>query len=231
MIALLFSCSYATCAVPEAHRAVFKGSEDVVSSIEGWEPGSLNLAQGFSMKFRTPLVHADVTRLLIDFEKDGEERWGRFSEKLPEATKVKLADRHERPYRAALMQRVAEELRRNNAVLHVMVHTDRDADGMVKLETPRGDVVGERVAAAWSRRVATGDLPVRHVVGVDGTALGRGLRRSFAGGSYSQVRLTVGLSFFLEGKPWRWETLKRRLLETLGPAVEEAEAQGSGEGS
>ena len=89
MTAFLFSCDNATCAVPEAYREIFRGSEEVVASTEGWEPGSLNLAQGFAMKFRTPLVHGDVTRLLIDFGNDGDARWSRFSLKLPETTRVK----------------------------------------------------------------------------------------------------------------------------------------------
>jgi predicted N-formylglutamate amidohydrolase len=57
MIAYLISCDHATCAVPEPYREIFRGSEEVVSSKEGWEPGALNLAQGFAMKFSTPLVH------------------------------------------------------------------------------------------------------------------------------------------------------------------------------
>src|SRR6478735_2045366 len=136
MTAFLFSCDNATCAVPEAYREIFRGSEEVVGSTEGWEPGALNLAQGFAMKFRTPLVHGDVTRLLIDFAQDGDARWSRFSLKLPEATRGKVADRHERPYRLALNQRIAEDLRRHPALLHVMIHTDPATDGMVLLETP-----------------------------------------------------------------------------------------------
>ncbi len=228
MITYLFSCSYATCAVPEAHRAVFKGSEEAVASTEGWEPGSLNLAQGFSMKYRTPLVHADVTRLLVDFEQEGDARWSRFSEKLPDATKVKLIDRYERPYRTALLQRVEEEFRRNERVLHVMIHTDADSDGTVVIETPRGSTVAEEYAAAWRSRLAAGDLSVRHVPGVDGTALGKMMCSSFPETKYLQLRLKVALSFFLEGKPWRWETLKKRLLDTLGPAAQEVEASRTG---
>ena len=117
MSAYLFSCEHANCAVPEAYRELFRGSEEVVGSEEGWEPGSLNLAQAFSMKFRTPLVHGDVTRLLIDLEKDGDARWSRFSMRLPEATRAKVADRHERPFRASLLQRIAEDLRRHAVVL------------------------------------------------------------------------------------------------------------------
>ena len=215
MMAFLFSCEYATCAVPEAYREIFKGQEDVLTSIEGWEPGSLNLAQGFAMKFRTPLVHGDVTRLLIDFEKDGDERWSRFSLKLPEATRAKLVDRHERPFRLSLNQRIAEDLRRHETLLHVMIHTDPTTDGLVMLETPKDAVLADKFAAAWRNRLAAAEVDVRHVRGSGETPLAAGLSKSFPADRYAQVRLSVSQTFFLEGRPWRWETLKKLLLETL----------------
>ena len=224
MTAFLFSCDYATCAVPEAYREIFRGSEDVVSSTQGWEPGSLNLAQGFAMKFRTPLVHGDVTRLLIDFGKDGDGRWSRFSLKLPEATRVKVADRHERPYRLVLNQRIAEDLRRHPALLHVMIHTDPTTDGLVMLETPPGADLAEKFAAAWRSRLAAADLDVRQVTGVELSPLAAGLAGAFPADRYAQVRLSVSQTFFLEGRPWRWETLKKLLLESLVLVEEEVAA-------
>ena len=215
MTAFLFSCDDATCAVPEAYREIFRGAEDLVASVEGWEPGSLNLAQGFAMKFRTPLVHGDVTRLLIDFGKDGDARWSRFSVKLPEATRSKVVDRHERPYRLALSQRIAEDLRRHEALLHVMIHTDPATEGKVMLETPPGAELAEKFAAAWRNRLAAADLDVRHVRGVGLGALGGYLTTAFPSVQYAQVRLAVSQSFFLEGRPWRWEILKKLLLESL----------------
>jgi hypothetical protein len=213
--AFLFSCENATCAVPEAYREIFRGHEDVLTSPEGWEPGVLNLGQGFAMKFRTPLVHGDVTRLLIDFEKDGDERWSRFSLTLPEATRVKLADRHERPFRAALNQRIAEDLRRHDALLHVMLHTDPTTDGLVLMETPEGAVLAEKFAAAWRQRLVAANLDVRQVGGVASSPLGRSLTTAFPAESYAQLRVSISQTFFLEGRPWRWETLKKLLLESL----------------
>lgn len=215
MPAYLFSCECATCAVPEAYREVFRGFEDQVGSKEGWEPGALNLAQGFAMKFRTPLVHSDVTRLLIDFEQEGDARWSRFSGKLPEATRAKVADRHERPFRLALNQRVEEDLRRHEAVLHVMVHTDPTTDGQVILETPPGPEFAEKAARAWRNRLAAPDLDVRHIGGVAPTPLAHTLAAGQPAGRYGQIRLSVSQGFFLEGRPWRWETLKKRLIESL----------------
>ena len=215
MTAFLFSCDYATCAVPEAYREIFRGSEEIVGSTEGWEPGALNLAQGFAMKFRTPLVHADVTRLLIDFQQDGDARWSRFSLKLPEATRVKVADRHERPYRTMLNQRIAEDLRRHDALLHVMIHTDSGTDGLVVLETPPGAELAEKFASAWRSRLVAADVDVRQVRGAEPSPLGVALTAKFPASQYAQVKLSVSQTFFLEGRPWRWETLKKLLLDSL----------------
>jgi len=215
MIAFLFSCNNATCAVPEAYREIFRGFEEVVASTEGWEPGSLNLAQGFAMKFRTPLVHGDVTRLLIDLEKDGDSRWSRFALKLPELTRPKLADRHERPYRTQLKQRIAEDLRRHYAVLHLMVHTDAATDGMILLETPVGGELAESFSNAWRSRLVAADLDVRQVKGVVINPLGSELSAAFPSTQYAQLKISVSQSFFLEGRPWRWETLKKLLLDSL----------------
>lgn len=224
MTALLFSCEYATCAVPEAFRELFRGSEDIVSSPRGWEPGSLNLAQAFAMKFRTPLVHGDVTRLLMDFEMDGDARWSEFSQQLPEATRIKLIDRHERPYRLSLNQRIAEDLRRHDMVLHVMVHTDATTDGLILLETPADGILAEKFARAWRAHLTAAELDVRQVSGSGTTPLGMALCGEYPAHRYAQVRLSVSQTFFLEGRPWRWETLKKLLLESLARVIAEVQA-------
>ena len=215
MTAFLFSCDYATCAVPEAYREIFRGAEDAVESTEGWEPGSLNLSQGFAMKFRTPLVHGDVTRLLIDFGQDGDARWSRFSSKLPEANQVKLVDRHERPYRMVFKQRIAEDLRRHSALLHLMIHTDSTTLGQVVLETATGADLAEKFTSAWRTRLVAAEVDVREVRGVELSPLATALAQVFPVDKYAQVRLKVSQTFFLEGRPWRWETLKKLLLDSL----------------
>ncbi len=224
MTSVLFSCDHATCAIPEAYREIFRGAEDVVGSCEGWEPGSLNLAQGFSMRFRTPLVYGDVTRLLIELSENGDQRWSRFSLKLPEATRVKVADRHERPYRAALHQRIAEDLRRQAEVLHVMIHTDPLSDGLVTMDTPPGDELAEKYASAWRSRLAP-SVDVRHVANVELGPLARDLAAAFPERGYSQLRFSVSQTFFLEGRPLRWGTVKKLVLESLAEVFEEINVQ------
>jgi len=223
MTAFLFSCANATCAVPEAHRELFAGVEETVVSTEGWEPGALNLAQAFSMRFRTPLVHGHVTRLLIDLEKDGDERWSRFSGQLPETTRVKLADRHERPFRAQLAQRIAEDLRRHASVCHVLVHTSPDIDGRLLIQTAAAAPLAEVISAGWRGRLHAAGLDARHERGMMSDALELALAPDFPATQYAQVRLVVAQTFFLEGRPMRWETTKKVLLDTFAAAMAELE--------
>ena len=216
MISCLFSCEHATCAVPEAFRETFKGSEEIVTSIKGWDPGALNLAQGFSMKFRTPLVHGDVTRLLIDLNEDGDLRWSNFSGKLPEATRAKLVDRHERPYRLALRSRVTEDLTRNHRVLHVMIHTEEGGPELL-LEMVR-DGFAREVADGWRSGLSANGVEMR-VMKIDGSGLMERLVVNYPEDRYGLLRLKVPQSYFLEGKPLRWETLKKFLLSSLSQVV------------
>jgi len=219
MTAYLFSCENATCAVPEAHRELFRGAEELVTSPAGWEPGSLNLAQGFAMRFRTPLVHGDVTRLLIDLEKEGEDSWSAISRQLPDQTRMRLMDRHQRAYRTNLEQRITEDLRRHGVVVHVLVHTDPEMDGTVVLETSAKAAKGAEIAAAWKDRLANGSLAVSLQKEAATSPLAAGLEEKFPLQSYAQITLRVSQTFFLNGHPWRWETLRRHLLDTLEAAT------------
>ncbi|MFT4177074.1 MAG: hypothetical protein QM627_10515 [Luteolibacter sp.] len=219
MNSYLVSCENATCAVPEAHRELFRGAEEIVTSGEGWEPGSLNLAQGFSMRLRTPLVHGEVTRLLIDLEEEGPACWSRFSEKLSESTRNRLMDRHHRTYWTTLEQRILEDLRRHDRVLHLMIHTDEATEGTILLQTPPGAKQAEAVAESWLRELRHPELKAVHEKNVKPVPAAAALAGKIDNPAYAPVVLRVSQGFFLNGRPWRWETLKKHLLAALDAAM------------
>ena len=221
MIAFLISCENATCAVPEAYREIFRGAEDMVESAEGWEPGALNLAQALAMRLRTPLLHGDATRLLIDLEQDGDLRWSQYSKVLPEATRVRIAERHEHPYRTQLRQRITEDLRRHSALVHLTVHTEVTSEGMVTLTIPPAAALAKKIAGAWVMLLRAGGLEVRLLGNAEIPAMAASLAREFPADHYAQIRLAVSQSFFLEGRPWRWEVLKKLLVESFLQAAAE----------
>ena len=216
MTAFLFTCEHATCAVPEAYRECFRGNEEALHSSEGWEPGALNLTQFLGMMFRTPVVHGDVSRLLIDLSKEGDDRWSRFSKELPEPTRQKLADRYERAFRTAMRQRINEHLRRGERLLHVRVHTRPWEDGRVVLTCVAQADTSCDVADVWRESLMLAGLDAR---------LERAVSTKEPASTESdttapiEIRLEVSQSFFLEGRPWKWDTLRRLLGESLEKAA------------
>ncbi|MFM2199359.1 MAG: hypothetical protein RLZZ505_2791 [Verrucomicrobiota bacterium] len=213
MTSILITCTNATCAIPEAHRELFKGSEDLVTSTDGWEPGALNLAQGLAMKFSTPLIHGDVTRLLIDLDQDGEKRWSKISAKLPEATRDKLVTRLEEKFRNAIETRLTEDFKRHDAVIHLLIHTAPLADGKILFEyigSPRAGEIAKAASTLLPGEVDASALPL-----MAKSPFLRWLMYSFPSEKYGAIRLTVSHSFFLRSVPMRWETMKKSLIQAL----------------
>ncbi|MGJ8642366.1 MAG: hypothetical protein ACSHX9_03075 [Luteolibacter sp.] len=219
MNGFLITCNHATCALPEAQRALFKGSEDLVHSTEGWEPGSLNLAQGLAMKFSTPLIHGDVSRLLIDLDHDGKKRWSKISAKLPEPTKAKLVERHELKFRHAIEARLAEDLKRREAVVHFIIHTAPIEDGKITFEHA-GSALAEKVATNAEKQMPSSEVSSSCTPLMDKTAFIRWMLESYPDKKYGLIRITISQSFFMKSVPMRWETIKKALIMALYNAAQ-----------
>jgi predicted N-formylglutamate amidohydrolase len=216
----ILSCEPATSAVPEWHKDLFRGHEETVGSLEGWAPGSLNLAQAFATKLRALLAHGDITRLLVDFAKSPGDpaRFSRFSRSLGDEARRKLDERHHAPYLNLLKQRIAEEQRKSGVALHLSIRTDpAPAPPVVSLiHDPSRDLESAFVRKwADALRAADPELSVA-LVPDPNYGLSATLREAFHAG-FGSVSLVAAQSCFLDGRPLRWESLKKLLLATLPP--------------
>lgn len=214
MNAFLITCSHATCALPEAQRALFKGSEELVHSTHGWEPGSLNLAQGLAMKFSTPLIHGDVTRLLIDLDHEGNKRWSKISSKLPEPTKAKLVERHELKFHHEIEARLTDDLKRRDAIVHFIIHTAPIEDGEIIFEYA-GSALAGKIATSAEKVLPSSEITSSCSPLIDKTAFIRRMLKTYPDPKYGIIRITVSQSFFLKSVPMRWETIKKTLITAL----------------
>lgn len=215
MKSVLVSCEHATCAVPGGQRAIFEGREDELHSEAGWDPGALNLGQGFAMAFRTPLVYGEITRLLIDLEAGEDERWSEYAPQLSDQTRERFAEKVWKGHRTTLRQRIEEDLRRHDAVVHVLVHTGGIADGRVNMRVPSDAGLAADVAIQWANTVRHEHLDASRVTGdLPGTLI-RELADAFPPDRYAPIRLEVASGFFLNGRPMRWEVCKKSLIKGL----------------
>lgn len=227
MASLVLSCAHAVCAVPEWYRERFRGFEEVLTSHRGWDPGALNLSQAFAMKTRTPLAHGEVTRLLIDLTRrpDDPERFPELGTSLTDDQRQKLHDRYFAPYFELLCERIASGMKLSPPVVHLSVHTfprqlgdlPRATDLGVSFDPERHSEAA--FAAHWitGLRCAAPELRVDSNPRYHGTHDGTAdlLRRRFPQPDYLCLELEVCQSFFLDGLPWRWDRVKRLLLDSF----------------
>ncbi len=225
MTPLIFSCEHATCTVPEAYKEALRNDTELVTSAEGWDIGSLNLAQGLAMKFRTPLVHCEMTRLLIDcyLQQGNPDRWSHLAMKLTETQREKLHDRQLVPLLQTLRQRITTELERNASVIHISVHTfdpQTKPDLHVSLLFGEGKVWESSIGINWLNKIkaAAPELSARANVAFyperTKTLLDT-LRSEWPSDQYIALELQVSNQLFLEGNPMRWDKFKVMLQNTL----------------
>ena len=227
MASLVLSCDHAVFAVPEWYREKFRESEDLLASPEGWDPGALNLAQAFAMKTHTPLAHGEVTRLLIDLSlaPDDPKRFSDHVESLTGEQREKLHQRYFASYMDQQRERIRSGLRISPPVVHLSIHTfPRERDGMMVgtdigvLFDPKRPAEKE-LASRWLTSLRAGAPELRFDLNRPRESTENGLlamlRQEFPDPEYIAVELEVCQSFFLEGKPWRWDRIKKLLIETF----------------
>lgn len=218
MAAFLITCSYATCAIPEAQRELFRGQEELLTSKKGWEPGALNLAQGLAMKLSSPLIHGEVSRLLIDLEMTGEDRWSSFTKKIPAPSRSRLTDRVVNKFQHQIENRIAEDLRRHNTFIHFLIHTAPIDPGKVILEhgpSERASSLANAIEQKLPKQEITTEVrPADHR-----SALLHWVASLTPPGTYHPLRIVVSQSFFLKSIPLRWDTLKKSLISATSAAT------------
>jgi predicted N-formylglutamate amidohydrolase len=228
---LVLTCEHATCAVPEAFRELFQGAEEILTSPRGWDPGALNLAQHLSREFRTPLLHGEITRLLVELNgaPDNPQLFSEFALRLPEGRREGLFKRNYQSYLETLRARLADCLTRHPRVLHLSVHTfprelagKRQAIDIGILFDP-GREEETALVHAWSRALRA----AAPALAIEASALDPAstqhlttlLRGEHLADAYLGIGLEVCQSFFLDGAPLRWDAVRKLVTTTLKETI------------
>ena len=197
------TCESAVCTLPEWHRADMKGNEEVITSPQGWSPGALNLAQGIASKLHAQLLHADMSRLLIDLSKHPEDsdRWSGFSKLLTDEQRQRLDERQKKHYLDAFTQRADDALKRKDEVIHLSVDTrpdmgdtwlifSYDSRSSSEADWVRqwSDAIRQKMPDAIIREEGT---PTRSLAGY--------MRNRYPTG-FSSIQVIASQSAFIEGK-------------------------------
>jgi hypothetical protein len=100
-------------------------------------------------------------------------------------------------------------------LLHLSVHTSAAGDGEITVATAPGAELAEQIADAWFDKLRSPGLCVLRNREAANTPLVEALAKNHPASRYAPIRLVVSQTFFLEGRPWRWEQIKKRLIDSL----------------
>lgn len=225
---LVLTCEHGGHAVPATYRPLFVGAEAVLSSHRGWDPGSLPLARWLARNLGAPLQASTVSRLVVDLNRSETHPavFSDFTRTLPGLERERLLQRHHRPHRQDVLERIAAEAA---PVLHVAVHSfvpvldERPRDFDVGLLYDPGRSLERRLAAAWCQRLRALQWPTRRNAPYRGVSDGltTWLRTRFVDSRYAGIELEVNQRVLEQNGPRR--RLYRDLLACLGEMLVESE--------
>ncbi len=228
--AFLVTCEHGGHRIPARYRACFAGQEALLHGHRGYDPGALTMARDLARRLHAPLLHATVSRLLVDLNRSvgHPHLHAEVIRQLPQAQRQQILARYYLPYRAGAEAVVARAVAQGQRVIHLSSHSFTPVlDGVVRNvdigllydpARPREAALCRAWQASLKRLAPT--LRVRRNAPYKGIADGHtaGLRRRFAAEGYVGIELEINQGFFLAGgAPWR--RLRALVLEALEAAL------------
>lgn len=246
---MILTCEHGGNRVPGRYADLFASDEAraALESHRGWDPGALELARALRGTTGAPLLHATVTRLLVDLNRSPTNRsvFSELTRGLPPEERERFLLRYHEPYRCRVEEEVRSQVEagrrhrepgaregwgRPGPVIHVSVHSftpvldgrPRDVDVGLLYDPSRE--TERRFSRRWIRdlREALPDLRVRANEPYRGTSDGltTTLRRRFDAASYVGVELEVSQGLVVRGAPGR-RALHRLIADTLLSALDD----------
>lgn len=198
---VLLTCEHGGNAVPVEYRRLFRNRKKLLESHRGLDIGALAAARDLQRSLDVPLIHATVTRLLVDLNRSSGHPalFSEVTRPLPDSVRRQLLAQHYHPYRRRVRDWIARRIGHGDRVLHLSVHSFTPVlDGK-----PRNAEIGflydpaspaeAGLCRAWQKALSAGtaNWRVRRNYPYRGTSDGQvvELRRRFCGQGYLGVEV------------------------------------------
>ncbi|MEX2525453.1 MAG: N-formylglutamate amidohydrolase [Gammaproteobacteria bacterium] len=222
----LVTCEHGGNDVPEEYRYLFQGQEALLQSHRGWDPGALLFATDLADALGAHLIHATITRLLVDLNRSPHHRDVVFPGRhgLSSEDRQRLMKLYYRPYHTRVDEFIRTAVAAGKRVLHISAHSfTPELDGRIRnadiglLYDPGRE--GERHFCRQLKNSLSGSRPgfrVRLNYPYRGTADGltTRLRREFENEYYAGVEVELNQRF-AAAAAGKWRHVRQWLCENI----------------
>ena len=237
----LITCEHGGNRIPARYRPLFRGSEALLDSHRGYDPGALIMARDLARAFRAPLVTSTVSRLVVDLNRSISHPrcFSAATRGASRTLRAEIVERHYLPYRMQVERLVGRSVSGGRRVIHVSSHSfTPELDGKVRgadvglLYDPRRHAEVD-LCARWKAALVemAPQLRVRrnYPYAGKGDGLTRHLRMRFPPGDYVGIELEVNQGIVLAAGR-RWPKLRRMLIDSLRAAATRSKEHRRGPG-
>lgn len=121
---LVLTCEHAGNEIPPQLSALFKGSEEVLDSHRGYDPGALDLFRSLQ-KFASFDKYHPFSRLLVEPNRSlhHPQLFSEFTRALPAEIKKEILESFYFPYRNAIEGKISEYIAAGQKVFHLSIHS------------------------------------------------------------------------------------------------------------
>jgi predicted N-formylglutamate amidohydrolase len=224
-IRLIVSCEHGGNDVPQEYKSIFNGSEEVLFSHRGYDPGALDLARFLSDSLKADLYYSTISRLLIEANRseDNHELYSEFTRDLDEEIRRGIFNKYYKPYREKVSNAILSKP--DTRTLHLSVHTftpvlngeRRKADIGILFDPSRSfeSAVSLRMILELSH-----ELPELNILAnspYEGTDDGftTWLRGRTKQENYAGIEIEVNQKFFTD-QVLEFENIKEALVKVIG---------------
>lgn len=222
----IITCEHASNAVPAEWAHLFRGSEPVLGSHRGWDPGALELAKKMADSLDASLHIYPWTRLLIELNRSKGHKsvFSEFTRSLPIDHKSLLLSAYWSPYRENVREDIQKAVAIGKRVIHISVHTftpiwkgeERDLDIGLLYDPQRKNE--QEFCRNWRKKLKS-QVPgfrIRMNRPYLGSSDGHttSLRKDLSENNYLGIEIEVNQKYWFKDQP-DWNSLCNRLAESL----------------
>jgi predicted N-formylglutamate amidohydrolase len=122
---IVLTCEHGGNKIPAAYRSLFSGTDDVLKSHRGWDPGALAVAAVMARRLGAEMFSSTTSRLLVELNRSlgHGSLFSEFTASWAAEQRQQIIETHWRPYRDEVTAHMEGLVNAGQRVIHLSIHS------------------------------------------------------------------------------------------------------------